>query len=152
MILLLSLLNLNLYFLLYRYTTSNISCNILAFSATKTMSSANISKLTTNSPYLAPPTFFTSSANPSIKIEKSTGDKIQPCLNPTSNPNHSVFSPPNLTQLPTFRYKFFTTLHIFPPIPFSNILFPNPSLQTVSDAFLMSKKPPKVLFLPLLLP
>src|ERR1700722_14540997 len=70
------------------------------------MSSANKSKLSTISPYLAPPTFFTSPASSSIKIENRIGDKIQPCLRPTSKENQSVFSFPNLTQLPTSRYKF----------------------------------------------
>src|ERR1700722_19229438 len=132
MTLLLSLLKQNLYAVLYLYTTSSIFCSILALSATNTISSANKSKLSTTSPYLAPPTFFTSFANSSIKIEKRIGDKIQPCLRPTSKENQSVFSFPSLTQLPTSLYKFFTTLQIFPSYPLSNILFNNPSRKTVS--------------------
>src|SRR3984957_962968 len=115
MTLLLSFLKQNLYALLYLYTTSSIFCSILALSATNTISSANKNKLSTTSPYLAPPTFFTSFANSSIKIEKRIGDKIQPCLRPTSKENQSVFSFPSLTQLPT--YTNFLQLSKSPPYP-----------------------------------
>src|SRR5271170_3831196 len=97
------------------------------------MSSANNKRLTTCLPNSDPPTFFTSRASPSINKEKSTGDKMHPCLSPTSKENQSVFPcSPNLTQLSTSLYKFLTTLHILPSIPTSNILFHSPSLHTVS--------------------
>src|ERR1700722_7028285 len=115
MTLLLSLLKQNLYALLYLYTTSSIFCSILALSATNTIPSANKSKLSTTSPYLAPPTFFTSFANSSIKIEKRIGDKIQPCLSPTSKENQSVFSFPSLTQLLP-PYINFSQLSKFSPL------------------------------------
>ena len=133
-------LNRNFHLLAYLYTTSNIHCNSLPDSAIRTISSAK-----KHAPIHGPVTFTpnprlsNSSAKSIKKREKSDGDKIQPCLRPSSIVYRSENTLPTLTLAPTSQYKFWHTLKNFPSIPYSFIFSHKPSLQTLGNAFLKSK-------------
>src|SRR3977135_2511984 len=115
--------------------------------ATKAISSEKSNTDLVSLPILTPrPLSFTFFTIPLMKILKSKGDNVSPCLTPTFDSNQSESTSFTHTLTVTFLYHLFTRINSFPGTPSSTILLNKPSLHTLSYAFFKSTKHRYVFF------